>query len=207
MQTATAATLSSQHLRALKLLRKALAELPADAPKLQRAQLLLPLADIALIIDQDQEANEAISQALKLVNDEPASVFKAQVASLYARVSDALGRPMEAERWAHEALEIAREAGQESAAGDAGITLAQLRRRAGDPIGAAKQLEEAAVRAQLAGDAAAEVRSRFLLGSTHYEQGDLQQREDGARARRCSEPASSAGSGRCTGSTRGGCSR
>ncbi|MEV0286594.1 AAA family ATPase [Kribbella sp. NPDC050820] len=174
VQTATAATLSSQHLRAVKLLRKSLAELPADAPKLQRAQLLLPLADIALIIDQDQEANEAISQALKLVNDEPASVFKAHVASLYARVSDALGRPMEAERWALRALEIAREAGQESAMGDAGITLAVLRRRAGDPVGAVRQLEEAAVRAQLAGDAAAEIRSRFLLGSTHYEQGDLQ---------------------------------
>ncbi len=173
VQTATAATLSSQHLRALKILRKALAELPADAPKLQRAQLLLPLAEIALIIDQDQESNEAISQALKLVNDEPASVFKAHVASLYARVSDAMGRPVEAERWALRALEIAREAGQESAMGDAGITLAVLRRRAGDPIGAVRQLEEAAVRAQLAGDAAAEVRSRFLLGSTHYEQGDL----------------------------------
>jgi DNA-binding CsgD family transcriptional regulator/tetratricopeptide (TPR) repeat protein len=173
VDTATAATLSSQHLRGLKLLRKALADLPPDAPKLQRAELLLPLADIALIIDQDSEASEAISQALKLVNDEPASVFKAQVASLYARVSDALGRPMDAERWAHKALEIAREAGQESAASDAGITLAQLRRRAGDPETAVKQLEEAAVRAQLTGDPAAEVRSRFLLGSTRYEQGDL----------------------------------
>ncbi|HZX08691.1 ATP-binding protein, partial [Kribbella sp.] len=78
VDTATAATLSSQHLRGLKLLRKALAELPPDAPKRQRAELLLPLADIALIIDQDQESNEAVSQALKLVNDEPASVFKAQ---------------------------------------------------------------------------------------------------------------------------------
>jgi DNA-binding NarL/FixJ family response regulator len=174
VQTATAATLSSQHLRALKLLRKALADLPGDAPKLQRAQLLLPLADIALIIDQDREANEAIMQAVKLVNDEPASVFKAHIASLYARVSDAMGRPMEAERWALKALEIAREAGQESAMSDAGITLAQLRRRAGDPATAVKQLEEAAVRARLAGDAAAEVRSRFLIGSTHYEQGDLQ---------------------------------
>ncbi|WP_238153089.1 helix-turn-helix transcriptional regulator [Kribbella speibonae] len=173
VDTAMAATLSSQHLRAVKLLRKALADLPPDAPKLQRAELLLPLADIALIIDQDSEASEAISQALKLVQDEPASVFKAQVASLYARVSDALGRPMDAERWAHKALEIAREAGQESAASDAGITLAQLRRRAGDPETAAKQLEEAAVRAQLTGDSPAEVRSRFLLGSTHYEQGDL----------------------------------
>ncbi|MFG1621233.1 AAA family ATPase [Kribbella sp. NPDC049227] len=174
VDTALAATLSSQHLRALKLLRKALVDLPTDAPKLQRAQLLLPLADIALIIDHDQEANEAVTQALKLVSDEPSTVFKAQVASLYARVSDALGRPMEAERWAHKALEIAREAGQESAAGDAGITLAQLRRRAGDPVAAARQLEEAAVRAQLTGDAAAEVRSRFLLGSTYYEEGDLQ---------------------------------
>ncbi|TCC53819.1 helix-turn-helix transcriptional regulator [Kribbella capetownensis] len=175
VDTALAATLSSQHLRALKMLRKALVDLPPDAPKLQRAQLLLPLADIALIIDHDQEANEAVTQALKLVSDEPSTVFKAQVASLYARVSDALGRPMEAERWAHKALEIAREAGQESAAGDAGITLAQLRRRAGDPVAAARQLEEAAVRAQLTGDAAAEVRSRFLLGSTYYEEGDLQE--------------------------------
>ncbi|MGW6281062.1 helix-turn-helix transcriptional regulator [Kribbella sp. NPDC055071] len=173
VQTATAATLSSQHLRALKILRKALADLPPDAPKLERAKLLMPLADIALIIDQDQEANEAISQALKLVHDEKSSVFKARVASLYARVSHALGRPMEAERWAHRALEIAREAGQESAASDAGITLAQLRRLAGDPETATKQLEEAAVRAQLDGDAAAEVRSRFLIGSTRFEQGDL----------------------------------
>ncbi|ADB35259.1 transcriptional regulator, LuxR family [Kribbella flavida DSM 17836] len=173
VQTATAATLSSQHLRAVKLLRKSLADLGPDAPKLQRAQLLLPLADIALIIDHDNEAHEAISQAFRLMADEPAGVFKAQVVALYARVSDALGRPMEAERWAHEALQIAREIGQESAAGDAGITLAQLRKRAGDPVAAAKQLEEAAVRAQLSGDAAAEVRSRYLLGANHYDLGDL----------------------------------
>jgi DNA-binding NarL/FixJ family response regulator/tetratricopeptide (TPR) repeat protein len=173
VQTATAATLSSQHLRGVKLLRKALTDLPADAPKMQRAQLLLPLADIALIIDQDRESHEAITQAFRLMADEPASVFKAQVVSLYARVSDALGRPMDAERWANEALQIAREIGQEDAAGDAGITLAQLRRRAGDPVAAARQLEDAAVRAQLAGDAAAEVRSRYLLGANHYEQGDL----------------------------------
>ncbi|MFF1816034.1 AAA family ATPase [Kribbella sp. NPDC058245] len=173
-ETAMAATLSSQHLRALKLLRKALADLPSDAPKIQRAQLLLPLADIALVIDQDQEANEAATQALKLVADEPSTVFKAQIATLYARVSAGLGRSMEAERWAHKALEIAREAGEESAAGDAGITLAQLRRRAGDPATATRQMEEAAVRAQLTGDAAAEVRSRFLLGSIQYEEGDLQ---------------------------------
>ncbi len=83
---------------------------------------------------------------------------------------------MDAERWANESLQIAREVGQESAAGDAGTTLALLRRQAGDPVAAAKQLEEAAVRAQLAGDSAAEVRSRFLLGSTHYEQGDLARR-------------------------------
>jgi DNA-binding NarL/FixJ family response regulator len=173
VDTAMAATLSSQHLRAVKLLRKALADLPADAPIRQRAELLLPLSDISLVIDHDQEANEAASQAFRLVADEPPSAFKATVIALYARVSDALGRPMEAERWAREALHIAREVGQESAAGDAGITLAQLRKRAGDPVAAAKQLEEAAVRAQLAGDAAAEVRSRYLLGSNHFDLGEL----------------------------------
>ncbi|WP_432942594.1 helix-turn-helix transcriptional regulator [Kribbella sp. CA-253562] len=173
VDTAMAATLSSQHLRAVKLLRKALADLPADAPIQQRVELLLPLSEISLVIDHDHEANEAASQAFRLVADEPASAFKAKVIALYARVSDALGRPMEAERWAREALQIAREVGQESAAGDAGITLAQLRKRAGDPVAAAKQLEEAAVRAQLAGDAAAEVRSRYLLGSNHFDLGEL----------------------------------
>lgn len=171
--TATAAALSAQQNRGLKLLRKYLAELPADAPDRTRAELLLPLADIALQVDQDKEAYEASSQALRLTTDEPPSVFRAQVASLHARASDALGREVDAERWAHEALEVARAIGQEDAAGDAGITLAQLRRRAGDPITAVKQLEEAAVRAQFAGDPAAEVRSRFLLGSTLYEQGEL----------------------------------
>jgi DNA-binding NarL/FixJ family response regulator len=171
--TATAAALSAQQPRALKLLRKALADLPADAPGPIRARLLFSLSDIGLQVDQDQEAYEASSQALRLTANEPPSVFRAQVAALHARTSDALGRAVDAERWAHEALQIARKIGQEDAARDAGITLAQLRRRAGDPITAAKQLEEAAVRAQLAGDPSAEVRSRFLLGSTHYEQGDL----------------------------------
>ncbi len=46
----------------------------------------MPLAEIALYIDLDQEAHEAISQALRLTSDEPASVFKAQVVSLYANV-------------------------------------------------------------------------------------------------------------------------
>jgi tetratricopeptide (TPR) repeat protein len=198
VQTATAATLSSQHLRAVKILRKALAELPADAPKLERAQLLLPLADIALVIDQDQEANEAISQALKLVNDEPNSVFKAHVASLYARVSDALGRPMEAERWALRALEIAREAGQESAMGDAGITLAVLRRRYGNsrrpPYG--RSWRAMRRRRSAAGSCSARRTTNRATCRTRSQHSPS----------RCSVPVSSAGSGPRTGSTRGGCS-
>jgi len=171
--TAEAAALSAQQPRALKLLRKTLAELPVDAPNRTRAELLYSLATIGLEIDQDREAYEASSQALRLVANESADPLRARVKSLHAQTSSALGRDVDAERWANEALELARTIGQDDIAWDAEITLAQLRRRAGEPIVAVRQLEEAAIRAQLAGDAAAEVRSRFLVGSTQYEQGDL----------------------------------
>ena len=64
--TANAAALSAQQARALKLLRKTLADLPGNAPDRSRAELLVTLATIGLEVDQDQEAYEASSLALRL---------------------------------------------------------------------------------------------------------------------------------------------
>ncbi|MFC0628632.1 ATP-binding protein [Kribbella deserti] len=170
--TAKAAALSGQQPRALKLVRKTLGDLPADVPDRGRARLLLALATVALEVDHDQEAHSASTLAVRLTSGD-SSQLRAEVLALHARTTWALGRNMEAERWATEALEVAAKAGYQDAASDASITLAQLRRRAGDPRTAMQQLEEAAVQARLAGDAAAEVRSRFLVGSIQYDLGDL----------------------------------
>lgn len=169
---AKAAALSGQQPRALKLMRKSLADLPTDAPDRSRAQLLVTFGTVALEIDQDNEAHEASTLAIRLTSSET-DRLRAEVLALHARTTWAIGRDMEAERWANEALEVAAQAGYQDAASDAAITLAHLRRRSGDPETAMRQLEEAAVQARLAGDAAAEVRSRFLLGAIRYDLGDL----------------------------------
>ncbi len=172
---AQAASLAAQQQRALKLLRKALAELPADAPDEERAGLLISLAVAAMDVDEDPEALDATSEALTLVGEEPATPLRARVASLHARAAMALGRYDEATQWANHALEIARRIGSIDAAADATTTLAILRRKSGDPVAAIDQLTEAAAQARAAGDTATELRSLYLIGSTYYEIGEVGQ--------------------------------
>ncbi len=170
---AQAASLAAQQPRALKLLRKALTELPADAPDTERAGLLMSLAITALDVDEDTEAFETTSEAVTLVPEDPPTPIRAKVASLHARAAMALGRYDDATQWANHALDIARRLGNIDAAADATTTLAILRRKSGDPMAAVRQLAEAAAQAQAAGDTATESRSRYLIGSTYYELGQV----------------------------------
>lgn len=172
---AQAAYLAAQQLRSLKLLRRALAELPPDAPDLERAELLESLATTALVIDEDPEAFEATSHAIRLVPEEPPTAFRARIASLHARAAMAIGRYSDSTHWANHALDVARRLGNVEAAADATTTLAVLRRKAGDPEAAIKQLAEAAAQARVAGDTATEMRSLYLIGSTQYELGQIDQ--------------------------------
>jgi DNA-binding CsgD family transcriptional regulator/tetratricopeptide (TPR) repeat protein len=170
---AEAAELAAQQPRALKLLRRALAELPDDTPDTERAALLEPLAGIALVIDEDPEAFEATSKAIRLVPEEPPTAQRARIASLHARAAMALGRHSDATHWANHALDVARRLGSVDIASDAATTLAILRRKSGDPLAAIAQLTEAAAQARAAGDHASEMRSMYLIGSTRYELGHI----------------------------------
>jgi DNA-binding NarL/FixJ family response regulator/tetratricopeptide (TPR) repeat protein len=159
--------------RGLKLARRALADLPADAAPLERATLLFAVVTAALGNEIDGEALSLTSEALRLVPEEPATSFRARLLALHARVALIMGQEVDAERTAHEALAVSDVAGCPTSATDARATLAQLARRNLDPNEAARLIQEVVEQARATGDVASELRSRFSLASLWHEQCEL----------------------------------
>ena len=166
--------------RGLRLARSALAALPVDAPDLTRAELLYAIAVAAMDGEYDEDLIGATSEALRLVPNEP-SAFRGRLAALHARVNIVVGAELEAEKWAREAIDIARRIDQPAASADAETTLALLRRRVSQPEEVAERLRHAADKARRAGELAAEIRSRYNLGSLFLEHGDLSEAQQAYR--------------------------
>jgi DNA-binding CsgD family transcriptional regulator/tetratricopeptide (TPR) repeat protein len=159
--------------RALRLARSSLEALPADAPSLSRAELLFAVATAGLEDDEDEESIWATHEALRLLPAQP-TALRARVAALHARINLIMGNESESQRWAREALDIAASLDRPTASADAETTLALLEDRADRPEEAARRLRVAAGDARAAGEFAAELRSRYNLGSLYYEQADLE---------------------------------
>jgi len=175
VSAAVEAAVSAGHVtRAVKLARTSLAELPANAPAPARAKLLYAAALAATAGEVDQEIIAATSEALSLIPAEPVTPFWARLAALHAQVAFILGRDVEAERWANRALVAAEVVGRREIGTDARTTLAVMARRHGDPVEAARLLEEATEEAVAAGDLASELRSRYSLGTLYYERGEFE---------------------------------
>jgi DNA-binding CsgD family transcriptional regulator len=164
--------------RGLKLARRALAELPADAPPVQRATLLYALVKAALGNEIDGEALSLTSEALRLVPEQPPTSFRAKLLALHARVALIMGQEVDAERTAREALEHSEAADCPTSATDARTTLAQLARRRLAPTDAARLIGEIAEQAQAGGDVPSELRSRYSLASLWHEQCDLERAQE-----------------------------
>jgi DNA-binding NarL/FixJ family response regulator len=156
--------------RAQKLASRALAELPDDAPPLQRARLLFALVLAALGNEIDEEAFSQTSEALRLVPEQPPTAFRARMLALHARVALIMGQEVDSERTAREALEVSEAVGCPTSATDARTTLAQLARRTIDPFEAARLLEAVADQSRASGDVSSELRSRYSLANLWYEQ-------------------------------------
>jgi DNA-binding NarL/FixJ family response regulator len=159
--------------RALRLARQAVAELPADAPDASRARLMYALGVASVAGEADNELLSITAEALRLAPADPPTPFRAGIAALHARVCMIFGRDVEASRWARTAVEVAAALGRPALAADAETTLAMLQRRADEPAAVAERLVAAAEGAEAAGDRAAELRSRYNLGSLYYELGEL----------------------------------
>ena len=105
--------------------------------------------------------------------DDPPTAFRVRVLAQHARVALILGRDVEAERSAREAVEVGDRIGARIGANDARATLLSVARRATEPEAVMGRLRTLAADAQAVGDTGAEVRSRYSLGALYFEVGDL----------------------------------
>jgi DNA-binding NarL/FixJ family response regulator/tetratricopeptide (TPR) repeat protein len=168
---AEAAAAAGHPVRAMELIRNALRQLPDTTPPVERAGLLYDLATYAFAIESDPLS--WTTEAVALMSGEPASPFQVRLWALHAHSQAAMGRPIEATRWASQAIEMAEEIGQPDAAADARTTLAILQRAAGEPEAAAVDLIAVTEQARRLGQITVELRSRYSLGSLRYGIGDL----------------------------------
>jgi DNA-binding NarL/FixJ family response regulator len=188
-----AAVAAGRSYRGLRLAREALSGLPGDSPDLTRAQLLYAFAFAAVAGETDEAPFTATAEALRLIPADPPTSFRARLAALHARGALIMGREVEAQRWAREAVDVAVAVGNPSASADAATTLAVLERRADEPEEVAQRLAVIAEDARAAGETAVELRTRYNIGSLYYELGDLARAEQAyaqasARARESGRP-------------------
>ncbi len=143
-----------------------------DDSELQ-ADIRRQLAEALLSDDEWDDADQAIADAWRLVEDSPPSRTRAWVLAVRAhnyRGTDHAYRRALAEQAAHDA----QASGSASAEADALISLAYSDIQTGDVERACARLEKARERADEAGAPNVELRSRFNLVITRYEQGSLE---------------------------------
>ncbi len=173
---ADAAAAAGRAHRGYRFARAALDALDDNAPGETRGKLLYALAVVCIEGERDDEARGATTAALRLVPSAP-SPLRARLAALHARLAMVFGLEMESEKWAREAIDIAARLGRPLASSDAETTLAMLQRRRSEPDEVAERLLHTAEQARLHGEPAAEIRSRYNLGSLYLEHGDLRAAE------------------------------
>jgi len=158
--------------RARKLVDAQLAALGTASSHEQRARLLLALGQATVLIDGPLDPVPITSEALGLLPDEP-TPMRVRLLALHARALTDRSRDDEASRFALEALDLAQKLDLPAVVADATTTLAGIDQRAGDPAAAERAVTEVVEQAHRDGDAAGEMRGRFLLGGLLHEQGDL----------------------------------
>ncbi len=192
VKASRAAAAAGDVFRAVALVQDRLADLP-DADDDERTALLHALADAAVLGDTGVDVLQLTTDLIELVPADPPSPLRARVASLHARANADRSRDETAARWATEALTMAERLRLPDVVADATTTLARLEERSGDPDVSLAVLENAAAAARAGGHLGPELRSRFNLGSLHYELGCLQAarttfEETAARAREAGRP-------------------
>ena len=159
--------------RGLAIAREALNSAGKDAEPLVRAKLLYAFGLAALGGELDEEPMAATAEALRLIAADPPSMFTIRLNALHAQLAYYMGREVEAERHALEAIDLGIATGWTKVATNAQTTLAMVQKRVGDPGEAAELLNAAAAAARESGDTASELRSLYSLGTLHLERGKL----------------------------------
>ncbi len=170
---AEAAGAAGHAVRAVELVRERLSELPDAVPPVRRATLLAAMATYELRVDVGTDPLAHSAEGLRLVPADPPTELRASLAALQARAATSRGRYQDAVRWSREAIEVATAVGADDLVAEAQTTLAYIRRRNGDPEGAAEILLEVIENARSAGHLVVELRGIYGLAMLRYETGAL----------------------------------
>ncbi len=164
--------------KAVKVLRAHLDALPADAPDLERGQMLSALAAAFLVTDTTENEAAIAAEAVELLADAPPRLL-ARALNVRAR---ALGRwnEDEARETALRALALADRHNLVAIAVDVAATLTALE-SSNDPDRLRTAWLDAAAKARAEGVLDAELRSLYFLGRFHHDRGELDEALDAYR--------------------------
>ena len=157
---------------ALALIDSQLRRLPADAPPLSRARLLLARVEAIRSTETDAQPSLVSGEALELVGPEPTHL-RARILSMHAQALIWDGSFDEARRTADEAIELADLLELPRLAADVGVTLTWLSQHLDLGEGSRAELKRIIAEAQARGDVLSEMRGYQRCGGLEYDYGEL----------------------------------
>lgn len=156
--------------RALSLVQRALADLPADASDLERGRLTTALASTVMVAETTLRSLDLTTEALRLIPEEP-SQLRARALHLHARSLNYDDRLEAARVAALDALSMAESLDMPRLASDVMASLAAIDRDLGKDV--QDSFEEVAAVARRRGATTAELRSLWLLGRWHWDRAEF----------------------------------
>ena len=148
--------------RRSSLIDSHLSRLPADAPPLARARLLLARVEALRSTETDTQPSLVSGEALELVGPEPTQL-RARILAMHAQALIWDGRFDEARRQADEAIELADQLELPRLAADVSVTLTWLNQHLDLGEGSRAELKRIIAEAQARGDVLSEMRGYHAL--------------------------------------------
>jgi DNA-binding CsgD family transcriptional regulator/tetratricopeptide (TPR) repeat protein len=157
---------------ALALIDSHLSRLPADAPPLSRARMLLARVEAIRSTETDAQPSLMSGEALELVGPEPTQL-RARILAMHAQALIWDGRFDEARREADEAIELADQLDLPRLAAEVGVTLTWLSQHLDLGEKSRAELKRIIAEAQARGDVLSEMRGYQRCGGLEYDYGEL----------------------------------
>jgi DNA-binding CsgD family transcriptional regulator len=160
--------------RAVSLARSAVKVADEAGDRETAAMMRRRLASALFVVEgREQEARQAIEKAWENVEGSPPSCEKAWILAVYALILRSMREQDEARKFAELAVREARACNEMGVVADALVTLGSLDEANGHIEESRARLREAIQLAYDEGELSVELRARYYLGLSTYEQGEI----------------------------------
>ena len=173
VRTSEALSTAGRPETALSMVDSYLDRLPATAPAVTRARLLLAKLELLRYTEGEAHPSQRSAEALELIGPEPTEL-RARALAMHAMALVWDDRYDEARAAADEALELADRLEMPRVVADVGLTLSWLSQHLDFGEGARAQLKRIIADARERGDVASEMRGWLRRGGLEYEYGELE---------------------------------